>query len=127
MSINMLMSLPTLDQTSQHITCYPEFPPTEEAPTSPSKIDDDGAFYDLVGDASECCAKGLHAINSVICEFNIKSLNIPQIPVSAESDCIVDIPQASENPTEDTVAPQSSQLKHNEKTIMGQFATATLT
>lgn len=105
----MLMSLPTLGQTAQHITSDPEFPPTEEQPTSPPKIYDDGAFQDLVGDASECCAKGLHAINS------------------AESDCRVDIPQASDNPTEDTVAPQSSQLKDNEKTIMGQFATATIT
>lgn len=36
------------------------------------------------------------------------------------------IPQASDGPTEDTVASQSSQLKGNETTVMGQFATITL-
>lgn len=123
----MLMSLPSLGQTSQHTTSGPEVLHTEEEPTSPPKIDDDDAFYDFVGDASEWSAEVLHALNSVMCEFNVKSVDIPQVPVSAVSDCRVDVPQASDNPAVDTVAPQSSQLKDDEETIMGQFATTTLT
>ncbi|ROK28189.1 Phosphatidate cytidylyltransferase 2 [Anabarilius grahami] len=105
----MLMSLPSLGQTSQQINSDPEVLTTEEELTGHPEIH---------GDSSEQSGKALHALNSVMCDFNVNSLDIPQVPVSAVSDCKVDIPKALENTTEDTVAPPSSQLKDNETTIM---------
>ncbi|CAM4722935.1 unnamed protein product [Leuciscus chuanchicus] len=54
----------------------------------------------IVCDSSECSA-----LNSVMCDFHVNSLNfnVPQLPISAVSDCRVDVIQASDCPNEDTV------------------------
>ncbi|XP_067275873.1 phosphatidate cytidylyltransferase 2-like [Pseudorasbora parva] len=45
-----------------------------------------------------------------MCDFHVNHLdfNAPQLPVSAVSDCKIDVPQASDSPTENNVASHSS-------------------